>query len=142
MVLSAAMMHEGMEHGACSMVPESATHLLSVSTISNRHSSIESSASAISTMPTVRKAVIPAAGYGTRFLPIAKAVPKEMLPHNTVWHAVMKKHTMLKWIMSRLPNGSRALQREDTSLRCLVLVAISLKVVRDLGIVSKDFTGS
>ncbi len=32
-------------------------------------------------MPSlVRKAVIPAAGYGTRFLPIAKAVPKEMLP--------------------------------------------------------------
>jgi UTP--glucose-1-phosphate uridylyltransferase len=29
---------------------------------------------------TVRKAVIPAAGYGTRFLPISKAVPKEMLP--------------------------------------------------------------
>lgn len=29
---------------------------------------------------SVRKAVIPAAGYGTRFLPIAKAVPKEMLP--------------------------------------------------------------
>lgn len=28
----------------------------------------------------VRKAVIPAAGYGTRFLPVAKAVPKEMLP--------------------------------------------------------------
>jgi len=30
--------------------------------------------------PRVRKAVIPAAGYGTRFLPVAKAVPKEMLP--------------------------------------------------------------
>lgn len=29
---------------------------------------------------TVRKAVIPAAGYGTRFLPASKAVPKEMLP--------------------------------------------------------------
>jgi len=28
----------------------------------------------------VRKAVIPAAGFGTRFLPIAKALPKEMLP--------------------------------------------------------------
>lgn len=28
----------------------------------------------------VRKAVIPAAGYGTRFLPITKAMPKEMLP--------------------------------------------------------------
>ncbi len=29
---------------------------------------------------TVRKAVIPAAGYGTRFLPATKAIPKEMLP--------------------------------------------------------------
>lgn len=28
----------------------------------------------------IRKAVIPAAGYGTRFLPITKAMPKEMLP--------------------------------------------------------------
>src|SRR5256885_13175502 len=34
-------------------------------------------------MPTsaaVRKAVIPAAGLGTRFLPATKATPKEMLP--------------------------------------------------------------
>ena len=30
--------------------------------------------------PTVRKAVIPAAGLGTRVLPISKAMPKEMLP--------------------------------------------------------------
>ncbi|MCW2587199.1 MAG: putative UTP-glucose-phosphate uridylyltransferase [Frankiales bacterium] len=29
---------------------------------------------------TIRKAVIPAAGLGTRFLPATKAVPKEMLP--------------------------------------------------------------
>ena len=29
---------------------------------------------------TVRKAVLPVAGYGTRFLPASKAVPKEMLP--------------------------------------------------------------
>src|SRR5262245_37344 len=28
----------------------------------------------------IRKAVIPAAGLGTRFLPATKAVPKEMLP--------------------------------------------------------------
>jgi UTP--glucose-1-phosphate uridylyltransferase len=27
-----------------------------------------------------RKAVIPAAGLGTRFLPATKAIPKEMLP--------------------------------------------------------------
>ena len=31
-------------------------------------------------MKKVKKAVIPAAGYGTRFLPITKAVCKEMLP--------------------------------------------------------------
>src|SRR5947209_10055909 len=31
------------------------------------------------TMPPVRKAVIPAAGLGTRFLPATKAQPKEML---------------------------------------------------------------
>jgi UTP--glucose-1-phosphate uridylyltransferase len=29
---------------------------------------------------SVRKAVIPAAGFGTRFLPVTKSVPKEMLP--------------------------------------------------------------
>src|SRR4030065_1209291 len=28
----------------------------------------------------IRKAVIPAAGFGTRFLPQTKAMPKEMLP--------------------------------------------------------------
>jgi UTP--glucose-1-phosphate uridylyltransferase len=31
-------------------------------------------------MPSLTKAVIPAAGFGTRMLPAAKAVPKEMLP--------------------------------------------------------------
>ncbi len=31
-------------------------------------------------MTKIRKAVIPAAGYGTRFLPATKAMPKEMLP--------------------------------------------------------------
>ena len=31
-------------------------------------------------MKKIRKAVIPAAGFGTRFLPQTKAMPKEMLP--------------------------------------------------------------
>jgi UTP--glucose-1-phosphate uridylyltransferase len=31
-------------------------------------------------IPKIRKAVIPAAGFGTRFLPQTKAMPKEMLP--------------------------------------------------------------
>ncbi len=34
----------------------------------------------MSLSPAIRKAVIPAAGLGTRFLPITKAVPKELLP--------------------------------------------------------------
>ncbi len=32
------------------------------------------------TMAKIKKAVIPAAGFGTRFLPATKAVPKEMIP--------------------------------------------------------------
>src|SRR5947209_14507414 len=31
-------------------------------------------------MQRIRKAVIPAAGFGTRLLPLTKTVPKEMLP--------------------------------------------------------------
>ena len=31
-------------------------------------------------MNKIRKVVIPAAGFGTRFLPQTKAMPKEMLP--------------------------------------------------------------
>ncbi len=31
-------------------------------------------------MPAINKCLFPAAGYGTRFLPATKAMPKEMLP--------------------------------------------------------------
>ena len=31
-------------------------------------------------MKPIRKAVIPAAGFGTRFLPATKSIPKEMIP--------------------------------------------------------------
>ena len=31
-------------------------------------------------MKPIKKAIIPAAGFGTRFLPFTKAMPKEMLP--------------------------------------------------------------
>ena len=31
----------------------------------------------------INKCLFPAAGYGTRFLPATKAVPKEMLPTST-----------------------------------------------------------
>jgi UTP--glucose-1-phosphate uridylyltransferase len=63
---------------------------------------------------TVRKAVIPAAGFGTRFLPIAKAVPKEMLPvvdkpviQYVVEEAVESGITDILLIISR---GKRAIE--------------------------------
>ena len=31
-------------------------------------------------MKKIKKCLFPAAGYGTRFLPATKAIPKEMLP--------------------------------------------------------------
>ena len=31
-------------------------------------------------MKNIKKAVLPVAGFGTRFLPATKAIPKEMLP--------------------------------------------------------------
>lgn len=41
----------------------------------------------------VRKAMIPAAGLGTRFLPMTKTIPKEMLPivdKPTIQYVVVK----------------------------------------------------
>ena len=56
----------------------------------------------------VRKAVLPAAGFGTRFLPITKSVPKEMLPvgdkpviHYVVAEAVAAGCTDILIIVSR-----------------------------------------
>ncbi|MCK5177472.1 MAG: 2-C-methyl-D-erythritol 4-phosphate cytidylyltransferase, partial [Candidatus Aenigmarchaeota archaeon] len=41
----------------------------------------------------IRKAVIPAAGFGTRFLPLTKSMPKEMLPilNKPVIHHVVEE---------------------------------------------------
>jgi UTP--glucose-1-phosphate uridylyltransferase len=41
---------------------------------------VEKRMKGVATMPKVKKAIIPAAGLGTRFLPATKAQPKEMLP--------------------------------------------------------------
>jgi UTP--glucose-1-phosphate uridylyltransferase len=62
----------------------------------------------------VRKAVIPAAGFGTRFLPATKSMPKEMLPiidkpaiHYAVEEAVRAGITEIIFITGR---GKRALE--------------------------------
>src|SRR3954466_16118567 len=55
----------------------------------------------------VRKAIVPAAGYGTRNLPITKAIPKEMFPlglkpaiHHIVEEAVQSGIEQLLIIIS------------------------------------------
>lgn len=49
-------------------------------------------------MKKIRKAVIPAAGYGTRFLPTVKTIPKEMLP-------VVDKPTILYVVEELVKSG-------------------------------------
>lgn len=65
-------------------------------------------------MKKVRKAVIPAAGFGTRFLPATKSMPKEMLPiidkpaiHYAVEEAVKAGITEIIFITGR---GKRAIE--------------------------------
>ncbi len=71
-------------------------------------------------MPAVTKAIIPAAGYGTRLLPIAKSIPKEMLPivdqpvvQYVVEEAVASGITDILFIISR---GKRAIEEYFHSL--------------------------
>ncbi|MCC5840942.1 MAG: UTP--glucose-1-phosphate uridylyltransferase [Opitutales bacterium] len=62
----------------------------------------------MNTSRPIRKAVLPAAGFGTRFLPITKAIPKEMLPvgdkpviHYVVEEAVAAGCTDILLVVSR-----------------------------------------
>ena len=60
------------------------------------------------------KAVLPAAGFGTRFLPLAKAVPKEMLPlgNRPVIHYVVEEAVAAGFddILIILSRGKEAIQ--------------------------------
>jgi UTP--glucose-1-phosphate uridylyltransferase len=62
----------------------------------------------------IKKAVIPAAGYGTRFLPITKAMPKEMIPvvHKPVIHYVVEEayHSGIRDILVITGKGKRAIE--------------------------------
>ena len=49
-----------------------------ISTLHSPHSTLE--VGGVYSVQKIRKAIIPAAGLGTRFLPATKAQPKEMLP--------------------------------------------------------------
>jgi len=63
---------------------------------------------------TVTKAVIPAAGLGTRFLPITKSMPKEMIPvvHKPVIHYVVEEAYLsgIKDILIITGKGKRAIE--------------------------------
>jgi UTP--glucose-1-phosphate uridylyltransferase len=65
-------------------------------------------------MQKIRKAVIPAAGLGTRFLPITKSMPKEMLPvvHKPVIQYVIEEayHSGITDILIITGKGKRSLE--------------------------------
>jgi UTP--glucose-1-phosphate uridylyltransferase len=65
-------------------------------------------------MQKIRKAVIPAAGLGTRFLPITKSMPKEMLPvvHKPVIQYVIEEahHSGISDILIITGKGKRSLE--------------------------------
>ena len=63
----------------------------------------------------IRKAVIPVAGFGTRFLPVTRAIPKVMIPvldrpaiHYTVEEAV---HAGIEHIVFVIALGQEAIGR-------------------------------
>ena len=62
----------------------------------------------------IRKAVIPAAGFGTRFLPLTKSMPKEMLPiiNKPVIHYVVEEavRSGIKDILIITATGKRAIE--------------------------------
>lgn len=65
-------------------------------------------------MQKIRKAVIPAAGFGTRFLPETKAMPKEMLPivdKPTIQYIVEEiKHSGIEQILIISGHAKRAIE--------------------------------
>jgi UTP--glucose-1-phosphate uridylyltransferase len=65
------------------------------------------------TQSTVRKAIITAAGLGTRFLPVTKAQPKEMLPlldKPTIQYGVEEaKNSGLEEVVMVIGGGKRAI---------------------------------
>ena len=59
----------------------------------------------------IRKAVFPAAGFGTRFLPATKASPKEMLPlvdKPLIQHGVEEARAAVGEALSRKPDCTLA----------------------------------
>jgi UTP--glucose-1-phosphate uridylyltransferase len=63
---------------------------------------------------SITKAVIPAAGFGTRFLPITKSMPKEMIPvvHKPVIHYVVEEayRSGIREILIITGKGKRAIE--------------------------------
>ncbi len=72
----------------------------------------------------IRKAIIPAAGLGTRFLPATKAQPKEMLP-------IVDKPTIQYIIEEAIASGIEEILvitgRSKNQLRITLIVMLNLK---------------
>ena len=103
-------------------------------------------------MQKIRKAVIPAAGYGTRFLPATKATPKEMLP-------IVDKPTIQYIVEEALASGieeiliisghaKRAIEDHFDSAPALEMELEKkgkmelLKLVRDIGAIKIHYISS
>ena len=71
----------------------------------------------------VRKAIIPAAGLGTRFLPATKAMPKEMLP-------IVDKPTIQYIVEEAIESGIEDIiivtGKESVPLRTTLIILSSL----------------
>ena len=87
----------------------------------------------------IRKAVIPAAGFGTRVLPMTKAVPKEMLPivdkpsiQYIVEECVKSGITDILVITTR---GKEAIDNDDIDDLDMIIDAVGVQLI---GVVPED----
>jgi UTP--glucose-1-phosphate uridylyltransferase len=62
----------------------------------------------------ITKVVIPAAGYGTRFLPITKSIPKEMLP---LFNKPALQNVIEESVASHVTDISLIVSKEKTAIR-------------------------
>ena len=93
-------------------------------------------------MTCIRKAVFPVAGFGTRFLPATKAMPKELLPIvdkpliqyaaeeaiaagiDTLWYSLVSILLAQTAVLSRLQRRATLLNRLFGGI--LILLAVSV----------------
>ncbi|MFW6210884.1 MAG: sugar phosphate nucleotidyltransferase, partial [bacterium] len=97
----------------------------------------------------IKKAVIPVAGLGTRFLPYTKAVPKEMLPivdvpaiHLIVEEAIKSGIKEILFVTSENKKSIPEYFKKDKKLEKMLKEKGKYKILRELKNVPSDFKAS